>query len=219
MIVTIDGPGGSGKSTAARGLAKRLGFLFLDTGAMYRVVALVALEEGIDPEDLQSVAEIAEVVDVTFQKDRVLSKGADVSEAIRTPNVTEAASVVAQNGDVRQAMVRLQRKLAEGINVVSEGRDQGTVAFPEAECKFFLTADPEKRALRRQKEFEIRGMDVSVEETLRQLHDRDKRDANRDVAPLKAADDAVCIDATHMSIEETVDLLEQTVRGNIELEN
>jgi cytidylate kinase len=215
MIVTIDGPGGSGKSTAARGLAARLGFLFLDTGAMYRVVALIALEEGLDPEDLQRVAEIAKVVDVTFQQEQVLSKGIDVSEAIRTPNVTEAASVVAQNGDVREAMVTLQRKIAEGHDVVSEGRDQGTVAFPDAECKFFLTADPEKRALRRQQEFELRGMQVSVEETLRQLHDRDKRDASRDVAPLKAADDAVCIDTTNMSIEETVALLEQTVRGKL----
>ncbi|MCH7988820.1 MAG: (d)CMP kinase [Planctomycetes bacterium] len=216
MIVTIDGPGGSGKSTAARGLAERLGFLFLDTGAMYRVVALIALEEGIDPDDRQRVAEIAKIVDVTFQKETVLSNGVDVSEAIRTPNVTEAASVVAQNGAVRQAMVTLQRRLAEGKNVVSEGRDQGTVAFPDAGCKFFLTADPEKRALRRQQEMELRGLDVSVEETLRQLQDRDKRDASRDVAPLKAADDAVCIDTTNMSIDETVDLLEQTVRGKTE---
>jgi cytidylate kinase len=216
MIVTIDGPGGSGKSTAARGLAARLGFLFLDTGAMYRVVALIALEEGLDPEDRQRVAEIAEIVDVTFQKEKVLSNGADVTEAIRTPNVTEAASVVAQNGDVRQAMVTLQRKLAEGSNVVSEGRDQGTVAFPDAQCKFFLTADPEKRAFRRQKELELSGLDVSVEETLRQLHDRDKRDASRDVAPLKAADDAIRIDTTNLNIEETVDLLKQTVRDKIE---
>jgi cytidylate kinase len=215
MIVTIDGPGGSGKSTAARGLAARLGFLFLDTGAMYRVVALITLEQGIDPEDRQRVAEIAEAVAVTFQKEKVLSNGADVSEAIRTPNVTEAASVVAQNGEVRQAMVKLQRKLAEGKNVVSEGRDQGTVAFPDAQSKFFLTADPEKRALRRQQEMEFRGMSVSVEETLRQLHDRDRRDANRDVAPLKAADDALRIDTTNMSIDETVDLLEQTVRSKL----
>lgn len=217
MIVTIDGPAGSGKSTAARGLAARLGFQFLDTGAMYRAVALLTLEKGIQPDDRESVAEIAQSLDLVFQQNRVLIDATDVTEAIRTPEVTHAASKVAENTAVRSAMVELQRNIAEGKNVVTEGRDQGTVAFPHAECKFFLVADPRERAGRRQRELESQGTRISVDEILQQIEDRDSRDAGRAVSPLKPAEDAVQIDTSEKTIEEILELLEQTIREKMDV--
>lgn len=212
MIVTIDGPAGSGKSTAARGLAARLGFQFLDTGAMYRVVGLRCLQQEIDPSDLESAAGIAQRVEISFSDDRVLADGIDVTEAIRSPQVTQAASIVAANPHVRAALVELQRKLATGRNIVCEGRDQGTVVFPDARCKFFLTADPPERARRRHSELAAQGIESSVEEILEQLRDRDRRDADRPVAPLKPADDAVRIDTSALTADAVIALLEQTVR-------
>ena len=213
MIVTIDGPAGSGKSTAARGLAERLGFEFLDTGAMYRAVGLHCLQQRTDPSNAESAAEIARHVDISFPGNRVLTNGVDVTEAIRSPDVTEAASIVAANPRVRAAMVALQRKLAAGRDIVCEGRDQGTVVFPHAECKFFLTADPRERARRRHNELAAQGNDSSVEEILEQLRGRDRRDADRPVAPLKPADDAVQVDTSRLTADEVITLLEQTVRA------
>lgn len=213
MIVTIDGPAGAGKSTAARGLARRLGFQFLDTGAMYRAVALVAITGGVDPADEPRVTRIAERTTIRFDSDRIFADGRDVTELIRTPEVSSAASVVAQIAGVRSAMVARQRELATGIDVVTEGRDQGTVAFPDAECKFFLTADPAERALRRKRDFAEAGDSASLEETLEQIHERDHRDAHRAVAPLKAAPDALHVDTSTLTIDEVLDVLEQTVRN------
>jgi len=213
MIVTIDGPAGSGKSTAARGLAERIGFQFLDTGAMYRVVGLCCLQQEVDPSDPESAAGIALGVDISFCDDRVLADGVDVTDEIRSLDVTQAASIVAANPHVRGALVELQRELAAGRNIVCEGRDQGTVVFPDARCKFFLTADPRERARRRHSELAVQGIESSVEEILEQLRARDRRDADRLIAPLKPADDAVRIDTSSLTADEVIALLEQTVRA------
>jgi CMP/dCMP kinase len=212
MIVTIDGPAGSGKSTAARRLAERLGFEFLDTGAMYRAVALRSLTLGAEVDDAKRIAEIARNMEIDALGPIVRADGCDVTAAIRTPEVTGAASRVAAIPDVRAAMVRLQRKAAEGRHVVSEGRDQGTVVFPHAECKFFLTADPNERARRRRLELAAQGEEIAFEELLRQILERDTRDETRETAPLRAADDAVRIDTSHLSLDETVERMEAVVR-------
>ena len=212
MIVTIDGPAGSGKSTAARGLAVRLGFQFLDTGAMYRVVALRCQQLSIPWSDQSAAGQLASHVEITFKGNRVYADGVDVTDAIRTSEVTRGASVVAMNPEVRQAMVRVQRKLAAARSIITEGRDQGTVVFPNAECKFFLTADPSARALRRQRDLEDQGTYIPVDEMLSQIQERDERDQTRSVAPLRAADDAVHVDTSGLSEGEVLDLLERLVR-------
>lgn len=215
MIVTIDGPAGSGKSTAARGLSKRLGFEFLDTGAMYRCVARGVLQRSVDPTDERAVTHVSQQIKITFSDERVLLDGEDVSEDIRTPEVTDAASVVAQYPAVRQDLVRLQRQAAEGVDIVSEGRDQGTVVFPDAFCKFFLIADPEERARRRHEELVAQGKQITVDAILQQIEERDQRDAQRTVAPLKPADDAIEINTSRLTINEVIDQLEQLVRSRV----
>jgi CMP/dCMP kinase len=213
MIVTIDGPAGSGKSTAARRLAERLGFEFLDTGAMYRAVAWRSLSLGVDVDEAQRIAEIAHSIQIDVLGPIVRADGCDVTAAIRTPEVTGAASRVAAIPDVRTAMVRLQRKVAEGRNVVSEGRDQGTVVFPHAECKFYLTADANERARRRRLELAAQGEEIAFEDLLQQILERDTRDRTRETAPLRAADDALRIDTSHLSLDETVERMEAVVRA------
>jgi cytidylate kinase len=212
MIVTIDGPAGSGKSTAARRLAERLGFDFLDTGAMYRAVALEVLLRGIDIGDVAQVVQVAHAADIEALGPVVRAGGRDVTAAIRTPEVSSAASKVAAIPEVRTELVRLQRQAAERRNVVSEGRDQGTVVFPLAECKFYLTADPNERARRRQLELAEQGETIAVEDLLRQILERDNRDQTRDTAPLRPADDAIRIDTSHLSPDEMVVCLETLVR-------
>jgi cytidylate kinase len=212
MIVTIDGPAGSGKSTAARRLAERLGFDFLDTGAMYRAVALEVLSRGIDIGDVAQVVQVAHAADIEALGPVVRARGRDVTAAIRTPEVSSAASKVAAIPEVRTELVRLQRQAAERRNVVSEGRDQGTVVFPLAECKFYLTADPNERARRRQLELAEQGETIAVQDLLRQILERDNRDQTRDTAPLRPADDAIRIDTSHLSPDEMVVCLETLVR-------
>jgi cytidylate kinase len=214
MIVTIDGPAGTGKSTAARGLAERLGFEYLDTGAMYRAVAALCLEAGVDPET-EAAGAIASDSDITFHDGRTLSKQRDVTEFLRSPEVTRAASLVAQHSGVRTAMVRRQQLLAAGRNIVCEGRDQGTIVFPEAECKFFLTAAAEERARRRQEELALVGQRVRFEDLLQQQLERDQRDASRAIAPLCAASDAIPIDTTALSAAQVLERLEQEVRSRM----
>ena len=215
MIVTIDGHAGSGKSTAAKGLAERLGFEFLDTGAMYRCVAWAVLQKQVDPADEAAVVDLSRQIQISFSDAQVLVNDEEVTGLIRTPEVTEVASVVAQYSGVREELVRLQRDAASGTNIVSEGRDQGTVVFPDAFCKFFLVADPEERARRRHEELQSEGKDITVDEILRQIYQRDQRDEQRDVAPLKAADDALEINTSAVTIDEVLDRLEQTVRERI----
>lgn len=211
MIVTIDGPAGTGKSTAARRLAERLGFQFLDTGAMYRVVALRCLEQAANPESDEASGALARSAEITFEDCRTFLGGRDVSQLIRETNVTQAASLVARNPSVRSAMVELQRAFATGRDIVTEGRDQGTVVFPLAELKLYLTADPVERARRRFDELRAQGQSVTLEELLEQQGLRDERDRTRDVAPLRPADDAIVIDTTSLSIEQVLERMLELV--------
>lgn len=212
MIVTIDGPAGSGKSTTAKELARRLEFRFLDTGAMYRAVALACVMEDVATSHDDKVAEVAENLDLSFDGDRILLQGEDVTDALRSPEVTQSASIVAVNPQVRTAMAEVQRKFAAGQNIVTEGRDQGTVVFPHAGCKFFLTADPRERAARRLKDLEGKGAEVTFDDVYSQLRERDDRDERRQVAPLKPAPDAISIDTSAKTPEEVLDEMEQHVR-------
>jgi cytidylate kinase len=212
MIITIDGPAGAGKSSTAKALARRLGFAFLDTGAMYRAIALAALRASLDLTQEDGLAALVENVHLNFQDDKILLDGADVSEAIRTQEVTVATGPVADSPAVRRRLVQLQRDNAKGRNIVSEGRDQGTIVFPEAQCKFFLVADSQERARRRQREMVARGERVELDAILLALETRDRRDAARDLAPMRPAADALVLDSTLLPLDQVVDRMEAEVR-------
>ncbi len=216
MIVTIDGPAGTGKSTVARQLAERLGFEFLNTGAMYRAVALVCLERQLDVTDDRSVAAVPPQLSMTFRQNRLWLDGRDVTDALRVAAVTEVASRVASNQAVRQHLVALQQRAAEGVNLVTEGRDQGTIVFPAAECKFFLTASPKVRARRRHAELVEQGQTPAFEEILLDQTARDERDETRACAPLRPADDAVTIDSSSLTIAEVINRMELIVRTRLD---
>ena len=213
MIVTIDGPAGAGKSTVARRLAERLGFRFVDTGAMYRAVACGALRAGVKLDDPAALVRIAHTLQVELQPEGVRINGEDVTGEIRSAAVTAAVHYAADQPGVRQRLVELQRQLAADADVVSEGRDQGTVAFPDAECKLYLSASPLERARRRQLEMERRGERVDLDELLQQLSQRDQRDASRRVGRMQKADDATEVDTDGMTSEQVVDRLEEIVRA------
>jgi CMP/dCMP kinase len=212
MIVTIDGPAGAGKSTAARGLAGRLGFRFLDTGAMYRAVAWAAVTRGLSWNEPARLVELAQSLDIRLDDRQVHVDGAEVTDAIRTPEITSVTHYAANNPGVREHLVRLQRQAAGTADVVSEGRDQGTVVFPDAECKFFLTAGPQERARRRAEDLRARGQQIPLETVLDQQSQRDLGDASRSVGPLKRAADAVEILTDGLSPAAVIDRLEQLVR-------
>lgn len=207
MIVTIDGPAGTGKSTAAKRLAERLGFEFLNTGAMYRAVALVCLEHRVALDHHDHVALIAADLPLASRGQRLWLGEREISEAIRAATVTEAASIVASNPKVREHLVRMQRRCAEGVNLVTEGRDQGTVVFPEAELKVFLTASAEERTRRRQRELEAKGMTVDWDALLAEIVQRDQRDESRECAPLRPAVDAHIVDTSIMTADEVLERL------------
>lgn len=211
MIVTIDGPAGAGKSTVARALAARLGYRFLDTGAMYRAVALAALRRGVDGHDGQAMAEVARQVDIRLDGEHVYLDGEDVSDAIRSSELTAAVRHAADNAAVRQRLVELQRRVGRQGDIVTEGRDQGTVAFPEAQCKIFLTASPEERARRRARELRERGEPVSFDQVLDSQQQRDHRDSHRAVGPLVKADDAIEVVTDAMAFDEVVQRLAEIV--------
>lgn len=215
MIVTIDGPAGAGKSSAARGLAQRLGFEFLDTGAMYRAVTLAASRANLCLTDESQLAALSPNLHLEMSPDRVLLNGEDVSTAIRTPEITRLSRAVADSPVVRRHLSQLQRRLAVGRNIVTEGRDQGTVVFPDAECKFFLTAEPRERARRRHLELKARGEDVAFEDVLQAQAERDARDEARAIAPMVPAQDAVIVDSTKLTPEEVLDLMDQHVRDRV----
>jgi CMP/dCMP kinase len=212
MIVTIDGPAGAGKSSISRRLAERLGFAFLDTGAMYRAVALAALRRGLGPNDAEAIARLASGLTIDFDGAHTRLDGEDVSAAIRTSEVAAAVYLAADNVAVRQRLVDLQRRFAGGRDMVTEGRDQGTIAFPHAECKIFLTASRQERARRRYEELISRGEPITFDEVLAQLDERDRRDASRPVGALAKAPDAVEVMTDHLTFEEVIARLEEIVR-------
>jgi cytidylate kinase len=213
MIVTIDGPAGAGKSSAARELARRLGFRFLDTGAMYRAVTLAAREAGLDLEVGDQLADLVGKIRVDLVGDRVLLNGNDVTAAIRRFDITTAIHHAADNAAVRKKLVDWQRTAAARDNVVTEGRDQGTVAFPDAECKIFLTAAEPERARRRHADLLARGENVPFEEVLEHQRLRDQRDLSRPVGALRKAADAIEVSTDGLAPDEVVARLEEIVRS------
>lgn len=214
-IVAIDGPVGAGKSTVAMGVARALGFRYIDTGAMYRSVAWLALRQGVNLPDERTVASVAASASIEFKpangRPRVLVNGTDVTEAIRTPEVSEAASVVSAHPAVRQALVALQRTMGAEGGVVMEGRDISTVVFPDAEVKVYLDASPEERARRRFQELVSKGVVVDYESLKRAEEERDRRDSTRAHSPLRRAPDAVVIDTTGLTVEQIVDRIVKLV--------
>jgi len=210
LVVAIDGPVGAGKSTVAKLVARKLGYLYVDTGAMYRAVALKALRLGMDINDPIVMAMLAEATDIQLQQQgdgsvRVFLDGEDVTEAIRTPEVSEASSIVSAHEGVRKVLAERQKAMAELGGVVMEGRDIQTVIAPDAEVKIFLTASLEERAKRRWLELQQKGISVSYEEVLQEVKERDERDKTRAIAPLRKAPDAVEIDTTGITPEEVAE--------------
>ncbi len=211
MIITLDGPAGAGKSSAARALAARLGWWYMDTGAMYRAVALVALEQGVPLDDAVRLARLAESLVISFRDGHVFVDDRDVSAEIRTERVTTATRPVADAPPVRDVMKQLQRRLAAGIDVVTEGRDQGSIVFPQAELKVFLTATPEERARRRHREEASRGEATSLDAVLAAQNRRDEGDRVRPVGAMHAADDAVLVETDGLAPDEVVERLVRLV--------
>jgi len=210
-IIAIDGPSGAGKSTVSQKLADRLGYLYLDTGAMYRAVGLKCLRQNLDMDNPEELKTIVPDLKIELKKERdklkVLLDGEDVSEEIRRPEMGMAASRVSRHRVIREKLWELQRKLGEKGGVVAEGRDMGTVVFPHAEFKFFVTASAEERARRRFKELTAKGFDVNYDKILAEVKERDEQDSKRELAPLKSAEDAIIVDTTEMTLEQVVDKL------------
>ncbi len=213
--MAIDGPAGAGKSTLARRVADKLGFLYINTGAMYRAVALWALRLNVAATDMHRLEQLAEAaqIELAMQDDRVLLNGEDVSDAIREPHVSEAASQVSAVPGVRRALLTLQRKMAETSSVVMEGRDIGSVVFPNAQVKIFLDADPQERARRRALELLQDGQHASVDAVAGELTQRDERDRNRKEAPLLQAPDAQLVDTTGLTLDEVEEIILRLVRA------
>ncbi|MEW6448108.1 MAG: (d)CMP kinase [Bacillota bacterium] len=218
MRIAIDGPAGAGKSTVAKEVARRLGYAYIDTGAMYRAVALAALEAGIPAEDVEALSNLTRCVEISLHQgedgsNRVYLNGRDVSREIRYPEVSRFVSQVAEVPGVRRYLTEKQRSLAASGRVVMEGRDIGTVVLPDAEKKFFITATVEERAKRRYNEAANEGHNISLEEQMKEIISRDERDASRGVAPLLRAPDAVMIDTTGKSPGQVVEMVLALVRG------
>ena len=220
--IAIDGPAGAGKSTLARQAAKKLGFLYVDTGAIYRTVALRAYRAGVDPSDASQVAPLLENMDIRMDygadgEQRMFLDNEDVSSAIREHQVSALASKVAALKEVRDFLLDFQRKLSREHDVLMDGRDIGTVVLPNANVKIFLTAAAESRAQRRVLDLEARGQRADFETILHDIIARDEQDRNRAVAPLRQADDAVLLDTTKLNLEESLEALLSIIKENIEL--
>jgi cytidylate kinase len=221
QIITIDGPAGAGKSTVSKMLARKLNFLYLDTGAMYRAVALRAQREGVDPNDEGGLEKLCQRLEISFQEDRegqrVICQGEDVTEGIRDPEIGWMASTVSMKRPVREALVRMQRKIGSRGKIVAEGRDTGTVVFPRAKYKFFLNANPQERARRRFRELAARGLAVNLEEIKKEMKERDEQDSSRQLAPLRPAEDARMIDSTGLTPEEVVEGILEIIKEDSHL--
>ena len=215
MIVTIDGPAGAGKSSIAKIAADRLGFEFLDTGALYRAMTLAAIRAQVDFSDTQEIIQFSSTVDIQWDGQRVLLKGEDVSAQIRTPPVTDAIRFVADLPEIRSRLSEIQRQVSTGRNMVTEGRDQGSEVFSDAECKIFLTASPEERARRRHQQLADMGRPVPLEEILRAQDRRDEEDRSREIGALRPADDASIIESDGMTTEDVLELILKIVRSKI----
>jgi cytidylate kinase len=217
-IITIDGPVGSGKSTIGRLLAKKLGYLYLDTGAMYRVIALESRERGIEAVDEQALAALSGTIDIQFKQadDRqlVFSSGRDVTDAIRTPDIGMLASRISALESVRRALVGLQRQIGSHGGIVVDGRDAGTVIFPHAKYKFYLDATVEMRAQRRYKEFIEKKINIDYNSLFLDIQKRDHDDSSRSIAPLKPAPDAAIIDTTAMTLEDVLEAISTRIALN-----
>ena len=215
-IVAVDGPAGAGKSTVSKILARRLGYVFLDTGAMYRAVAVEAERQGIQPDDESALEGLCQTLTISFQSEgdeqRVFCQGRDVTEEIREPHIGMLASRVSMKKPVRDAMARLQRQAGRQGKIVAEGRDTTTVVFPNARFKFFLVAEPEERARRRYRELVSKGLPARIEDIQEEINKRDEQDSSRDLAPLRAPEDAVFIDSTELTPEEVAEKMIKAIR-------
>jgi cytidylate kinase len=219
LTIAIDGPSGAGKSTVARSLARRLGYVYIDTGAMYRSLALRAQERGISPEDGLALNPLASSLHIHFvtegEQTHVFCEGEDITEAIRTPEISRLASSISKQKGVREALVQMQREMGKEGGVVLEGRDIGTVVFPNADVKFYLDAESSERIRRRYDEMVEKGAKVDFKETQEELLQRDHNDTHRIHSPLKKATDSVFIDSTHRSVEEVVEEMVRIIKERI----
>ena len=217
LVIAVDGPSGAGKSTLARLLAKRLQYIYIDTGAMYRAIGWKALREGIDPADEAGLAGLCARTEVMIENNnndpRFYVDGIDVSGEIRTPEMGMMASAVSKSPAVRSRLLTIQREMGKKGGVVMDGRDIGTVVFPDADLKFFLEANAEERGKRRYLELKARGMDVDLEQITREIRERDQQDSGRVIAPLKKADDALLIDTSTLSIIEVLNRMLAAITG------
>lgn len=215
FIVAVDGPAGSGKSTISKIVAKEYDLTYLDTGAMYRMVALCSLENNVDLKDREAVSEMLDGIEIDIQGEKFILNGKDVSHDIRTPRVTAIVSDVAAIKEVRVKLVDLQREISKGKKVILDGRDIGTVVFPNAHLKVFLVASAEERANRRLKEYKEKGIDISFQEVLESIQNRDHIDSTREESPLKKAEDALEVDTSSKTIEEVCNKISSLIEARL----
>ena len=212
FIVAVDGPAGSGKSTISKVVAEKFNLTYLDTGAMYRMIAYKSIKDSVDLDDIEKVVELLDNVEIDMKDGKFFVDGIDVIHEIRTPEVTAIVSKVAAIREVRVKLVDLQRKISKGKNVILDGRDIGTVVFPNADLKVFLVASPEERAKRRVLDFQSKGITENFEDVLAEIIRRDEFDSNRKESPLKKAEDAIEIDTSFMNIEEVVEAISELIK-------
>ncbi len=215
--VAIDGPAGAGKSSVAKAVAREMGFIYVDTGAMYRAMAIYFMRKGIEADDVDAIAAVCPEVDIAIEYDndgvqQVILNGENVSGLIRNDEVGQMASATSVHAPVRKKLVEIQQDLAKTIDVIMDGRDIGTVVLPDADLKIYLTATPECRSIRRYKEYEEKDVPCTLGEVEKEIEERDYRDTHRENSPLRQADDAILIDSTELTLRETIDAIEDLIR-------